>query len=387
MNAGSPSIVRVEAGHACYDVTIGADCLAGLGSVLRTTAPTAIRAHLVIDAGVPESLVNRVRSAFSESGLIGNESRLTPSEPIKSTPTWQRLLLDIAEASLERSDVIIALGGGIVGDLAGFAAASYRRGIPIIQCPTTLLAMVDASVGGKTGFNIETSHGLLKNMVGAFHQPAAVLADVDALASLDERVFRAGLAECVKHAMLSADYGDPDLADWMARSTTNILARNPATLTELVTRNVAVKAAVVRTDERERSSGDQGRALLNLGHTFAHAIETIDSLSPTNDPNLAPLMHGEAVSLGLIASATLAEQLGRASGMVEPLRNRLVKFGLPTAVRGLPESGEILARMAHDKKADTGRSRFVIPIGDGSSRVVLDPPVQALVAAIESIRA
>ena len=385
MTPASHNTVRLDTGPARYDISIGAGCLTGLHQTLASTTPGAKRAHLVIDTGVPEAMVDRVQRACA--GLTCSQSRITPSEPIKAAKSWETLLLDIAEASLERSDLVIALGGGIIGDLAGFAAASYRRGIPIIQCPTTLLAMVDASVGGKTGFNIKTSHGLLKNMVGAFHQPAAVLADVDALASLDDRVFRSGLAECVKHAMLSADFGDPDLAGWMRRATSDILARDAQTLTELITRNVAVKAAVVRTDERERSTGDQGRALLNLGHTFAHAIETIEHLSPTADPHEAPLMHGEAVGLGLIASATLAEALGRAEDISEPMRSWLAGLGLPTGVRNLPETGEILSRMAHDKKAIGGRARFVIPVGDGSSRVVQSPAEQAVAAAIESIRA
>src|SRR5262249_55537754 len=153
---------------------------------------------------------------------------------------------------LERSDLVIALGGGLTGDVAGFAAATYRRGLPIIQCPTTLLAMVDASVGGKTGVNLELTPGdLKKNMVGAFHQPSAVIADVNVLTSLPDRTFRAGLAECLKHSMLSADFGDPGLQDWMLAQRDPLLRRVPATLTELVHRNVTVKAAVVGRDERE----------------------------------------------------------------------------------------------------------------------------------------
>lgn len=378
--------VPVQTSRATYSVHVGAGVLSSLNQIVRDVAPKAQRIHAVIDTGVPSEIIERTLGNLTLDGYVVSRSSITPSEDVKITETWLSVLGDAANARLERSDLVIAIGGGIVGDIAGFVAASYRRGLAVIQCPTTLLAMVDASVGGKTGVNLASESGLLKNAIGAFHQPAAVIADTSTLGSLSPRVFRAGIAECVKHSMLSADFGDADLASWMQTNEQGILDQDPAVLTEFVSRNVAVKAEVVKTDEHETSTGDMGRALLNLGHTFAHAFETLPGVRSQTGDDATPIMHGEAVALGLLCAATLGERIGKASGLTEPLRDRLSALGLPTRCEGLGNTQAIIARMAHDKKAQSGQIRFVVPVGAGRCRVVRDVPEDAVVAALDTIR-
>jgi 3-dehydroquinate synthetase len=302
--------VRVELGARGYDVVAGVGILDRLGAlVIKSGAGRrGGRAMLISDEGLPRTTVAAAMRSLAQADLDVSHLRLPATEADKSLATAHKIVLEMARARMDRSEPLITLGGGIIGDLAGFAAAIYRRGVPVVQCPTTLLSMVDASVGGKTGVNLAVGEGpgsLKKNMVGAFHQPRLVAADVDTLTSLADRPFRAGLAECIKHGMIAGDWGDPGLLDWTIQAIPAALARDSATLTELVMRNVAVKAAVVGRDEREEAP-QGGRALLNLGHTFAHAIETLPSLSPDGDLNKAPLQHGEAVALGLVAAARCA---------------------------------------------------------------------------------
>ncbi len=289
---------------APYSVHIAPGALASLGDTTRSLAP-GTHAMLVIDHNLPPETVAGAIDSLRTSGYTVSQRTIEAFEDRKTLRTFGELLGAAAEAGLERRDPWIALGGGIVGDVTGFAAASYQRGAPVIQCPTTLLSMVDASVGGKTGVNLTLPQArgddlLLKNYAGAFWQPKAVLADVSTLASLEDRELRSGLAECLKHAII-ASANQPDLLNWTATQTPAVLARNHTALEDLVARNVRIKAAIVETDEREQAASSAGgRALLNLGHTFAHAIEPITSLN---------LKHGEAVALGLIAAATTAEAL------------------------------------------------------------------------------
>lgn len=379
--------VRVEAGPGGYEVWIAP----GVASAFAPELPGLLGAppgHLaaVVDSGLPGAWVDATLGAYARVGYEVHTVRITPSERGKSLGTLGEILGAIASARLERRDPVLAIGGGVVGDLAGFAASAYRRGVPVIQIPTTLLSMVDASVGGKTGVNLTLPTGeLLKNMAGAFHQPGAVLADLDGLKSLPAREFRAGLAECVKHGMIGADWGDPDLFAWMTGATGAILARDPGALVECVARNVAVKARVVGRDERELHD-DGGRALLNLGHTFAHAIETLDHLAP--DGETPPLLHGEAVGLGLVAASAGAASLGLCpAGIPDAVRGAVGACGLPTRVAGLPETGVLRARMLHDKKTAGGRLRLILPTELGRARVVTDPPMRAVEAGWDAIRA
>ncbi|QKK09249.1 MAG: 3-dehydroquinate synthase [Planctomycetota bacterium] len=307
------------------------------------------------------------------AGVQLTEIELNASEKAKSLETFGRILAAMGAARLERNDPVIALGGGITGDVAGFAAASYRRGVPVIQCPTTLLSMVDASVGGKTGVNLDAGGSLQKNMVGAFHQPTVVVADIGTLSTLPDREFRAGLAECLKHGLLdsSPGAGGRTHLTWITDSLDRILARDPTVLVELIARSVAFKAGVVRGDERETAESGGGRALLNLGHTFAHAIETLHHLSPTDNPGDAPLLHGEAVGLGLVACATTAVRMGLApAALPEQISTLLTRCWLPASVRGLPDARSCWRLMGADKKTTGGKLRLVLPCKTHHARAV-----------------
>ncbi len=393
-------VIRVELGDRSYNAVVGAALLASCGSrvrdeLLRRGHRPPARAALVADDRLPAEIVRSVESSLAASGFSVTRTAIEASEPAKSVANAERLCADLARAKLERHEPVIALGGGIVGDLAGFAAAVYRRGVPVVQCPTTLLSMVDAAVGGKTGANLVVpGQGLLKNLVGAFHQPHLVLADVSTLDSLPDRHLRAGLAECIKHAMLAADVEAPgehpdSLLDRTQALLPRVLSRNHEALAELVARNIAIKARVVASDERELSNAPSGgRAALNLGHTFAHAIETLPALSPDADPANAPLHHGEAVALGLRAAAACAAALKLIDPHVaERVSDLLAHAGLPTRIAGLPPGPELLARMAHDKKVASGRLRLVLPVAAGRVRIVEAPDPAAVTLAWDAIRA
>jgi len=392
--------VRVELAERAYDVAVAHGLLNDLHA--RTTralgAPPA-RAALIADAGLPRHTVQRAEASLREAGCAVTTIPITPSERGKSLATLETILRVLAATRHERRDPVIALGGGVVGDLAGFAAAVYRRGCPVVQCPTTLLAMVDAAVGGKTGVNLtpkaEQTSGepeLLKNFVGSFHQPALVLADVATLESLPERELRAGLAECLKHTLIAGTI-DPDHGPAMSvRLDTllpGVLAREPDACTAMVAANVRLKALVVAGDERELApSAAGGRALLNLGHTFAHAIEPLAHLSPTGDDDDAPLRHGEAVAIGCVAAAATSAALGLADvAFAESVRARFEAAGLPTRLVGLGSDDDLLASMGHDKKVSGGKLRLVLPEPGALARVVESPPPDAVRAGWRAVRA
>lgn len=422
--------VPIHLADRSYDAVIGAGVLRELGQRAAALVPGR-RAFLITDDALPPAIVSRAVDSLAAAGFTVTRASVHPTEPNKSLGTFARLLDELAATKHERADPVIALGGGIVTDLAGFVAASYRRGVPVIQCPTTLLAMVDAAVGGKTGVNLVvgkgsreegikgSSHGrratasldpsipssldpfLLKNMIGAFWQPRLVLVDTDALASLPDRHFRAGLAECLKHGLLSAGAISPGgtdgarsvpsaarLFEWTSTHLPKILGRDSATLAELIERNIRVKAAVVAGDEREeKPSSHGGRALLNLGHTFAHALESFPALSPTNDPADAPLQHGEAVALGLVAAAAASAAMGRLSQAdAERVRDAVARAGLPTSVTGLPPDRVLIDAMAHDKKASGGKLRLILPITLGECAVFEAPDERVLSSGWGAIR-
>jgi len=369
-----------------YDVAVGAGNLAALGEVVRDVAPGA-RAMLVVDHNLPEDAVAGAVDALRGAGFTVAQQVVEAEEDRKTLRTMGELLRAAAGAGLERRDPWVALGGGIVGDVAGFAAASYQRGAPVVQCPTTLLAMVDASVGGKTGVNLrvparatgaqagETDWSLLKNYLGAFWQPRAVIADVGTLGSLPDRELRCGLAECLKHAVVASGK-QPGLLGWTVERVGAFLARDLAALEELVAINVGIKAAVVEWDEREEAASSAGgRAVLNLGHTFAHAIEPLPALG---------LRHGEAVGLGLIAAAHASAALGELDDP-KPIAEAVAAAGLPTTVAGLPGDADLIARMRSDKKTRGGALRLVIPVR-GGCRVVEEPGEAALAAGWSAVR-
>ncbi len=383
--------VPVTTPSRAYHALIAPALLDRAGHLVREALPAADLCAVVVDAALRTTAWPRLAAALAAANIRAVEIPFEPSEPSKSVDSVERIASALAAHRLERGHPLLALGGGITGDTAGFAAAAYRRGIPWINIPTTLLAMVDASVGGKTGVNLSVSGSLKKNMLGAFWQPTLVLADIDTLASLPPRPFRAGLAECVKHALLSGAFGDSTLFDWTESSAPAIVRKDPAALRELIARNIAVKARVVQGDEREEAPDtDGGRALLNLGHTFAHAIETIPHLSPTGAPADAPLQHGEAVALGLTAALTLAADLRLIpADLPARVARLLTTFSLPTRVANLPPAADILDRMRDDKKVLAGRLRLILPdarLGAWRCAVHGNTDPNRVVAAIDSLR-
>lgn len=386
--------VRVELGERGYDVIIGPGAIQRLDSIIaarpRGGGSLPRRAVMVLDAGIAGNTA--FSAVVGSSALASVRDRLTtmsirPSESVKTLETLGVLLEAMTRARLERDEPVLAVGGGIVGDIAGFAAASYRRGVPVVQCPTTLLAMVDASVGGKTGVNVLVDGVLKKNMAGAFHQPIGVIADTDALNSLPEREFSAGLAECIKHALIARGQGMAELTDSVERDIDAARARDAEGLASMIARNVALKARVVAGDEREEDTSAQGgRALLNLGHTFAHAIETLPGVSVRGQTGT--LLHGEAVGLGLCAAFRTAEHLKTVeSGSADWVAGLVRRAGLPDRVGSLPTAEELVERMRDDKKVLGGRLRLVLPTGRGTSTVVENPPLEAVVLGLRSIGA
>lgn len=386
--------VRIDLGDRSYDAVIAPGVLASIGPRTRELVPGARRAFMATDAGLPAPLIERAAESLRAAGLAVCGASVVAREREKSLASCEVLLTEMANERLERSDVLIALGGGLTGDLAGFAAATYMRGVAFIQCPTTLLSMVDASVGGKTGVNLVTGSGITKNMVGAFWQPALVLADLDTLASLPPRVFRAGWGEMLKHALI-AGAADPDLwNDTLRALTTDPVAAPPrGSLAPLIARNIRFKASIVAGDERETAPSHLGgRALLNLGHTFAHAIEPLPHLSPSDDPADAPLHHGEAVALGLICAAATAHSLGLVpEAFVESVRAAVERLNIRTRLPELPSDVALSEAMRHDKKARAGRPRLVVPVPRGehafAARVIESPDPGAIASGWAAIRA
>jgi 3-dehydroquinate synthase len=307
-----------------------------------------------------------VRTGAPNSGLF----LIGDGEGAKTLATVERLGLDLSAWGLLRDDVVLALGGGVVGDVAGFTAAVYHRGVDVVQVPTTLLAQIDAAVGGKTGVNLPEG----KNLIGAFHQPIAVVADVDTLRSLPEREYRAGLGEVAKYALIAQlSREHVELAEIVEADAEALRARNPDALTELVYGCVELKADVVARDPEERTGV---RAVLNYGHTFAHALEASGEYDD--------LLHGEAVAVGLVFAGRLAAALGRVDASTAERHRQIVSaLGLPgRAPEGL-DAAKLVELMRRDKKAKGGLS-FVLPGPSGFERVD-DPPAAALERALESV--
>ena len=344
-----PQIVTVTLPHHSYDVTVAPGILSTLGTVLQALGYKD-RCALLGDERVIELYGKAVEHSLKEAGFSVLVQGFVPSETAKSLETVRGFYNTLIDSKFERTHPIIALGGGIAGDLVGFVAASYLRGVPFIQVPTTLLAMVDASIGGKVGVNLPQG----KNLIGAFHQPRAVIIDPLVLQTLSDREFRCGLAECIKHGII----GDRGLFDWIKVHSAKLLSKDSAVLTELVSRNVAFKAKIVMSDEFEHGQ----RALLNLGHTFGHAIESAT--------NYTKFLHGEAVSLGIIAACAVAELSGRApAGTRKEAEEILTAAGLPIFA-DLPPVAVLNEAMTRDKKVRSGKIRLIVPDQIGSAQIV-----------------
>jgi len=303
---------------------------------------------------VAEHYLEPVAGSLRAAGLATETVALPPGEASKTLAEAGRLYDRMLRAGLDRGSVAVGLGGGMITDLAGFVAATYMRGITWIAVPTSLLGQVDAGVGGKTGVD----HPECKNLIGAFHQPAVVLADVGALATLSDEELRTGLAEVVKHAMIR----DERLMARLERDADALLARDPAVCEAVVARNVQIKAEVVSADEREGGL----RRILNYGHTIGHAIESLAVEAAGRVAGMS-VTHGRAVALGMVAEARIAERRGLLSSeAAHRQRDLLARFGLPVALETLLDADRCLGIMRHDKKAEAGRLRFVLPEAVGS---------------------
>jgi 3-dehydroquinate synthase len=345
-----------------YDVVIGSGALRELGALLAGRRRVAVVSQVTVAEHHADAV--RAGAANSEVFLVGDGER------VKTLATVERLGRDLSAWGLLRDDVVLALGGGVVGDVAGFTAAVYHRGVAVVQVPTTLLAQIDAAVGGKTGVNLPEG----KNLIGAFHQPIAVVADVDTLQTLPEREYRSGLGEVAKYALiaqLSREHAG--LAEVVEADAEAIRERDPDALTELVYGCVELKADVVARDPQERTGV---RAVLNYGHTFAHALETTDEYDD--------LLHGEAVAVGLVFAGRLAAALGRIDASTAERHRQIVSaLGLPGRAPVGLDASKLIELMRRDKKAKGGLT-FVLPGRSGFDRVD-DPPAVALERALESV--
>ena len=328
-----------EVRDASYDVLVGRGLVAELPSVLAERCPAHAYA-LITDHRVAELHGVALLGALRAAGLEAHLFIFPAGEWNKTRETWGKLSDAMLKARIGRDGAVIAFGGGVAGDLAGFVAATYLRGVPYVQVPTTLLAMIDSSVGGKTGVDVPAG----KNLIGAFHQPGVVVADVDLLATLPKVQVAAGMAEAIKHGAVADAAYFASLFD-----AGPVLERDPERLEPVVRRSVEIKAAVVAADEREAGR----RQILNFGHTIGHAVETKSGFD---------LLHGEAVGIGMAAEAALAEALGVAErGLRDAIAGMLERYVLPTTLPQTLVIDDLLVAMRADKKARAQRVRFALP--------------------------
>ena len=349
--------VAVELGERGYDILIGPGLIAGAGPELARRFPGA-RYAIVTDETVAGHHLEPLAASLTDAGLAYSSIVITPGEASKSFEVFGDVVDGVLSARLERGDLLIALGGGVVGDLVGFVAGVVRRGMRFVQVPTTLLAQVDSSVGGKTGIN--TRHG--KNLVGVFHQPSLVLADTGALDTLAPRDFRAGYAEVAKYGLID----DPAFFGWLETHWQEVFAGGPARIQAVAT-SCRAKAHVVRIDEKETGP----RALLNLGHTFGHALEAITGYDGSR------LVHGEAVSIGMVLAHDFSVRMNLCSpDDAARARAHLEAIGLPVSPRQVPggvgTADDLMAAIFQDKKVKRGRLTFILTRGVGQAFIADD---------------
>ncbi len=358
--------VEIALPHHRYSIVIESGSIDRLGVLVQACAPHD-RCALVVDENVAKVHGDAALFSLTGAGFRPVVARVEAGERSKTLSTVESLYGVLLDDRLERRSPVIALGGGVIGDMAGFVAATYLRGVPFVQCPTSLLAMVDSSVGGKTGVNVPQG----KNLVGAFHQPVVVVIDPLVLRTLPHRELLCGLAECIKHGMIR----DASLFEFIRENLQEILAVEPDVMVELIRRNVEIKAAVVMEDEREKGV----RAHLNFGHTFAHAIEATSGYGE--------ILHGEAVSLGMVAATRAAVAHGVCdAALADQLVSLLEAAGMPTRAP-LASHEELDAAMRLDKKVAAGRIRFILPSAMGSVDIHDDLPEECLRAGWDAIRA
>ena len=360
-------IVHVPLGSRAYDVHIGAGLLARSGSLIAPLLKRP-RVAVITDATVADLHLDSLRAGLAAAGITMEALALPPGEATKSWPHLTRSVEWLLEQKIERNDMVIAFGGGVIGDLAGFAAAILRRGVRFVQIPTSLLAQVDSSVGGKTGIN--STHG--KNLIGAFHQPSLVLADTEVLGTLTERDFLAGYGEVVKYGLL----GDYKFFQWLEDNASSAAAGDMTARITAVKRSVQMKADIVSRDETEQGE----RALLNLGHTFCHALEAATGYSDR-------LLHGEGVAIGCALAFELSARLGLCpqedpSRLRAHLRQMKMKVDLSDIAGELPDADGLIALMAQDKKVADGKLTFILARGIGQAFITSDVPRDMLHAVL-----
>ena len=349
--------VPVPLGERAYEVVIGPGLLARAGELIAEHLGAA-RYGIVTDENVAHYHLATLEKALAADGRLLGSVVLPAGEATKCFRQLTALSEQLLEMGLERGDLVIAFGGGVIGDLAGFAASVLRRGVRFVQIPTSLLAQVDSSVGGKTGIN--TPQG--KNLIGTFHQPSLVLADTDVLSTLPVRQMRAGYAEVAKYGLI----WDEDFFGWLEDNWRSVFGNDVAALTHAIETSVKAKSDVVVRDEKE--AGD--RALLNLGHTFGHALEAWTGYSDR-------LLHGEGVSIGMCLAYRLSEELALCpKGTAERVSQHLAAIGLPTRIDQIPggraDADELMRLMAQDKKVRQGRLTFILARGIGQAFVTRD---------------
>jgi 3-dehydroquinate synthase len=356
-----PILVDVALGDRAYDIVIGRNMLRSLGPRIAALRPGA-RTAIVTDRTVARAWLPPAEASLAQAGIPTSSIVVEEGEGSKSYAGLEKVSEALIAARIERNDLVIALGGGVVGDLAGFAAAILRRGVDFVQVPTSLLAQVESSVGGKTGINSPQG----KNLIGAFHQPVLVIADTAVLDTLSPRQFRAGYAEVAKYGLL----GDEAFFTWLENNHGDIFSGGAAREHAIAT-SCRAKAAIVARDERENGE----RALLNLGHTFGHALEAATGFSDR-------LFHGEGVAVGMVLAAEFSAQLGKISDNdAVRIKHHLATVGLPTrlqdiagfAQEGLADADALLALMAQDKKVKRGKLTFILMEAIG--RAVIAPDV------------
>jgi 3-dehydroquinate synthase len=355
-------VIRVGLGERGYDIHVGHGILADAGALLKPFARGPV--PVVTDATVGEIHLASFLDACGKSGIDARPVVMPPGEASKSFAGLEKLSGELLNAGVERDGLIVALGGGVIGDLTGFAAGVLKRGVALAQIPTTLLAQVDSSVGGKTAINAPQG----KNLIGLFHQPRIVIADTALLATLPRRELLAGYAEVAKYGAL----GDARFFEWLETNGAKALCGDSRALIHAVAQSCRMKAAIVARDERE--AGD--RALLNLGHTFGHALEATTGFSNR-------LIHGEGVAIGMVLAFQLSVRLGLCSAQdAERFRRHLQSVGLPTAISDIPgprpAPEALIAAMGHDKKVKDGRLTFILLHRLGEAFVTTEVPPDAV---------
>jgi 3-dehydroquinate synthase len=356
LRAGEPIVVEVALGARSYDIVIGRDLLGSLGARIAALRPGA-KTVIVSDDTVAAHYMQAAEAALAAAGIPATRIVVPPGEASKSFAVFERVCEAVIASRIERGDLVVALGGGVIGDLAGFVAATVRRGVDYVQVPTTLLAQVDSSVGGKTA--IDSRHG--KNLVGAFHQPVLVIADTALLDTLSPREFRAGYAEVAKYGLI----GDAAFFAWLETNWRQVFAGGSAR-EHAIAVSCRAKAATVARDERETGE----RALLNLGHTFGHAFEAAAGFSQR-------LLHGEAVALGMVLAFAFSARRGLLPAAdSERVTRHLADVGLPTRIADVPgptpSADRLMELIAQDKKVRRGALTFILARGIGQSFVAPD---------------